>query len=141
MKLLITLLLLPLLLAGCTVSSLESAVTTATGLTVTRHDAIVVANSLVTLSDFTTAVINGCKAANSFTGVCSERIITGAHNAVVASRKARDDLLSYADAHNDLPAGPGGAYELAVSAVADLQAAIAALGATPPPTPKPATGA
>lgn len=128
-------------LAGCvTVPELVGDVTTATGLTVTRHDALIVADSIATTETADTAAMNICTKAGTFTGVCSESVITKGHNAIVASRAARDNLLTYANEHNDLPAGPGGVYEIATDALSSLQAAITALGATPPPVPAPATG-
>lgn len=127
-------------IAGCTVSSVVSGISTAAGLTVTRHDAIVVADSMRTIQDTATSFINGCTAAKSFTGICGDGPVTTVHNSLVASRKARNDLLSYADTHNDLPAGVGGVYQLATSALADLQAALAQFGVKQPVVPTPATG-
>lgn len=131
---------LALCLAGCTASDLVGDVTTATGLTVTRHEAIVVGESIATLQDADTVALVACTAARHFTGVCSDAIQTAAHNVLVASRLAVDNLLTYADEHADLPAGPGGVYELAVDSVTDLQAAIKTLGAVPPVVPTPAAG-
>jgi hypothetical protein len=128
--------------AGCatTLSDAIGGITTAAGLTVTRHDAIVVADSMRTIQDTATSFENGCEKAGLFTGACADGPVTTVHNALVASRKARDDLLSFANTHADLPAGIGGVYQLATSALADLQSALKQFGVKTPPVPAPATG-
>lgn len=119
-----------LALTGC--AGLSAAWNTATSASVTRNEALSLADATQTLEDLATSVINGCVATKSTKGVCAPAAVTAVHKALVATRQPRNDLLDFADTHAGKELGASGLYDALAKAKDALVSVLAQYGVTIP---------
>lgn len=118
-----------LLMGGCAVSPLTEALHAASAATVSRHDVNVLLTATNGLEDTATAVIDGCIAASSRSGICAPAVIDKVHGALVAMRTPRDQLNAFAQTHGDQQLGVVGLYDAVGAAKTSLTAILKQYGA------------
>lgn len=109
-------------LAGCVTTGLTTAISVATGASISSGKAITVADGFRTIEDVATAYQNGCVAAGSTTGACAYG--DQAYQDATALETARDNVIAFAKAHGDVPLGVGGDYALAMTALSTLESVL-----------------
>ncbi len=136
MKLLATLagaVMLALALAGCTtLDQISAGYHVATSASISRNQAITLANTVRTLQDLAAVQLNSCIAAKSYAGLCAPPAIEAVNKALVASRAPRDALLTFADQHTGAQLGASGLYDALVAAKDALVKAMQTYGYSVP---------
>jgi hypothetical protein len=119
-------------LSGCITDQIGAAYHVATSASISRNQAILVAQSMQTVQDIDTATTNGCVGAKGLTGICAPAGIEAAHKALLASRTARDALLAFAANHAGAELGASGLYDAAVTAKNALVSVLQQYGVAVP---------
>lgn len=100
----------------------------ATSASISRNDVKLLVDGTKTLADLATTYIDGCTTLQSTKDGCTPAAITAIHNALVATRQPRENLVAFAQLHAGAQLGASGLYAALLTAKDSLASVLKQYG-------------
>lgn len=123
-----------LTLSAQSCANLKAGYDVATSATVTRNEVQLLVQTTTTIQDIASTAMDGCTAAKSVAGPCKPAAIDAIHQALVATRQPRKNLVAFAQSHAGSQLGASGLYDALLTAKNSLASVLTQYGYAVPAT-------